>query len=65
MKPASKQKRVTLKMTHEQFQVIEKRAERCKVHHTVWMRSILMQVASQVSDDGYIRKIREPDGALT
>lgn len=65
MKLTMKQKRVVIRMTNEQFQAIEKRAERCGVHPNVWMRSILMQVASQVSDNGYIRKIREPDGALT
>jgi uncharacterized protein (DUF1778 family) len=61
----TKQRRVTLKLTQEQFKAIEQRAELCGVHTSVWVRSIVVQAASQVSEDGYIRKLREPNGALT
>jgi len=63
--PPIRQKVVTLKITPEQFKAIEQRAERCGVRTAVWVRSIVVQAASQPSDDGYIRKIREPNGALT
>jgi hypothetical protein len=66
MKPVpTKQKLVAFKVTLEQYRTIELRAERRGVRVSTWMRSILVQAASQVSDDGYIRKLREPDGALT
>jgi uncharacterized protein (DUF1778 family) len=66
MKPVpTKQKLVAFKVTLEQYKAIEQRAERRGVRVSTWMRSILVQAASQVSEDGYIRKLREPDGALT
>jgi hypothetical protein len=53
-----------VKLTSEQYRVIEQRAERCKVSVSVWMRSVLMQAASRPAKNGYLR-IHEPDGAMT
>jgi len=53
-----------VKFTPEQYRLIEQRAERCKVSVSVWMRSILLQVATRPAREGYHR-VREPDGALT
>lgn len=65
MKPAQMKTRfVGLKLTPDQYRVIEQRAERRGMRASVWMRSILLQAASRPSSDGYLR-IREPDGALT
>lgn len=68
MKPIpTKKKLVAFKMTHEQYRSIAQRAERRGVRVSTWMRSILLQAAmrAQESDDGYIRKLHEPDGALS
>jgi hypothetical protein len=54
----------TVKLAPDQSQMIEQRAQRCKVSVGVWMRVILMQVASKPSRDGYHR-VREPNGELT
>jgi uncharacterized protein (DUF1778 family) len=62
---SSKNERVTLRLTPEQHRLIDQRAKRCGVRMTVWMRSILLQVASrQEASDGYLR-VREPKGATT
>lgn len=65
----SKTKAATVKMTPEQYRLIEQRAKRRGVLPSVWMRSILLQAAtSKVSNDergrGFLH-IREPDGATT
>ena len=57
----------TIKMSHEQRQLINQRAKKCGVRASVWMRSILMQAvksAGREPEDGYLR-IREPDGVTT
>jgi uncharacterized protein (DUF1778 family) len=65
-----KTKAAAIRLTPDQYQLIEQRAERCKVSVSVWMRSILMQAASRSSrdesgaHDGYLR-IREPNGDLS
>lgn len=59
-----KTKTAGFKLTPEQFQALEQRAARCGVRPSVWMRSILLQAASQKPLKGYLR-IREPDGATT
>ncbi len=61
---SAKTKVRTLKFTPEQDKLIEERAERCKVSVSVWMRTVLLQVASRPAREGYHR-VREPDGALT
>lgn len=57
----TKSKKAEVKLTPDQYEMIVKRAERCGIRLTTWMRSILMQAAaSRAANDGYIR-IREPD----
>ncbi len=51
-----------VKLTPEQYRMIEARAERSKVTMSAWMRSILLQAAGRPPSNGYLR-IREPDGA--
>jgi hypothetical protein len=60
---SAKTKVRTLKFTPEQDKLIEQRAECCKVSVSVWMRTLLLQVANKKARDGYHR-VREPDGAL-
>jgi hypothetical protein len=62
--PPFKTKVAAVKLTPEQYREIEQRAERCGVRLSAWMRSILLQAASQKSRKGYLH-IREPDGATT
>jgi len=52
-----------MKLTDDQYRMIEARAGRCGVPMAVWMRSVILQVVrtSKPHGDGYIR-IREPDG---
>lgn len=64
MKVAIKSKVVTLKLTPEQFRVLEQSAQRCGVRLGPWMRAVLVQVAEQKPKKGFIR-IRELDGAST
>jgi hypothetical protein len=59
-----KTKAAGFKITPEQYQMLEQRAEHCGVRLSAWMRSILLQAASQKPRKGYLR-IREPDGATT
>lgn len=63
-RPSAKTISKTVKLAPDQLRLIEQRAERCKVSVVVWMRAILMQVASKPSRDGYHR-VREPNGELT
>lgn len=57
----TKSKKAQVKLTPDQHDMIIKRAERCGIRPTTWMRSILMQAASGRADNsGHIR-IREPD----
>lgn len=60
----AKTKMVSFKLTPEQRAAVERRAKKCGVPLSVWMRSILLQAASRQSSEGYLR-IREPDGATT
>lgn len=59
-----KTKQTALRMTLEQYRMLELRAEHCGVRLGPWMRSILLQAATQKARKGYLR-IREPDGATT
>ena len=52
---------ITVKVTPEQRQLIEKSAKRCGVKLAHWMRSILLQAATRQPAEGYLR-IREPNG---
>jgi hypothetical protein len=61
---ALKTKAVGFKVTPEQYQALEQRAAQCGVPLGFWMRSILLQAASQKPHKGHLR-IREPDGAVT
>ena len=58
----TKTKSTTLKLTPDQFKMIDQRAKDCGVRTSVWMRSILLQAAQKHPHEGYLR-IREPDGA--
>jgi len=60
----AKKRLVATKFTPEQFRAITQSAEKCGVHLSVWMRSILMQCTRRPSREGYIR-VRLPDGGLT
>lgn len=60
----SKNERVTLRLTAEQYRLIEQRARKCGVRLPVWMRSVLLQAAKREASEGYVR-IKEPDGATT
>jgi hypothetical protein len=66
MKPGPKTKRAMFKVTAEQYQLIEQRAERCGVRMGAWMRSVVLQAASRPRPrgEGYLR-IREPNGVIT
>lgn len=59
-----KTKIAAVKLTPEQYRGLEQRAEHCGVRLSAWMRSILLQAASQKPHKGHLR-IREPDGATT
>jgi predicted DNA binding CopG/RHH family protein len=52
------------KVTPEQYKAIEQRAAHNGMRLGTWMRSILLQAASQKPRKGYLR-IREPDGATS
>jgi predicted DNA binding CopG/RHH family protein len=52
------------KVSHEQYRAIEQRAASNGMRLSAWMRSILLQAASQKPRKGYLR-IREPDGATS
>jgi hypothetical protein len=54
----------TLRFTPEQYKMIAQRAERCKVSVAVWIRTVLLQVASRPAREGYHR-VREPNGELS
>lgn len=60
----SKTKMLTIKLTVDQFRLIDQRAEKCGVNRSRWMRSILLQAARSAAAQGYLR-IREPDGVIT
>jgi hypothetical protein len=56
-----KSKKVEVKLTPDQHEMVIRRAEKSGIRLATWMRVVLMQVArSQPANDGYIR-IREPD----
>jgi hypothetical protein len=59
-----KTRTVGFKLTAEQYRDLEQRAAHSGLRLGTWMRSILLQAASQKSRKGYLR-IREPDGATT
>lgn len=65
----TKTKVATIKLTPDQHKLIEKRAERCGVRPSVWMRFILLQAANaaptRVGRGEATLHIREPDGAIT
>jgi hypothetical protein len=57
-------RKAQIKVTSEQYRIIEQRAERCKMSLSAWARAILLQAATRPAQDGHLR-IKEPDGALT
>lgn len=59
-----KTKQTAIKFAPDQYRLLEQRAAHCGVRVSVWMRSILMQAATQKPRKGYLH-IREPDGATT
>jgi len=65
---SAKTRRVIIKFTPEQHELIRARALSRGLKTTVWMRSILLQAATNQSSAeggrGYVR-IREPNGDTT
>ena len=64
-----KTRQTAIKFSPEQYRLLEQRAEQCGVRVSVWMRSILLQAATQKPRTqppwkGYLH-ILEPDGATT
>jgi hypothetical protein len=49
----------SVKLTPEQYALIEQRAEQCGVRTGAWMRSILVQAATNKAKKGGVR-VREP-----
>jgi hypothetical protein len=60
----AKTKAVGFKLTVAQHGELEARAARAGVRLSTWMRSILLQAATQKPQKGYLQ-IREPDGTIT
>jgi hypothetical protein len=60
----TKTRSATVKLTPEQYKLVEQRAEKCQMSVSAWMRSILAQAAYRPANNGHIT-IREPDGATT
>lgn len=52
-----------VKLTDEQYRLIESRASQRGVSMSAWMRSVLVQAASKPMGNSYLR-IREPDGVM-
>jgi hypothetical protein len=61
MASGPKTKATTVKLTPDQYRLVDQRAKRCGLRLAQWMRSILIQAATRRPDAGYLR-IREPDG---
>lgn len=59
-----KTKVTAIRFAPEQHRLLEQRAAHCGVRLNAWMRSILLQAATQKPRKGYLH-IREPDGATT
>jgi hypothetical protein len=60
-----KTKTASMKLTPEQYKLIDQRAKQRGIRMSTWMRSILLQAAtSKYAQEGYLR-IREPDGVTT
>lgn len=59
-----KRKQHNIRFDPEQYRILEQRAAQCGMRIGTWMRSILMQAATQKPRKGYLH-IREPDGATT
>lgn len=56
-----KSKKLEIKVTPDQYEILVKRAERCGIRLTTWVRTVMMQAATgRAANDGFIR-IREPD----
>ena len=55
-----KTKAANFKVTPEQHRMLEQRAAHCGIRLSAWIRSILLQAATQKPRKGYLR-IREPD----
>jgi predicted DNA binding CopG/RHH family protein len=61
----AKTKAVTVKLTSEQYRLVERRALDRDLPLGVWIRQIITHAATREPDmDGYLR-IREPDGVTT
>lgn len=57
----SKTRGVLIKLTPEQYKMVEQRAERCGVRVGPWVRAVLLQVAKRTGAPG-MAQVREPDG---
>lgn len=60
---AAKTKQICLKLNPVQCRKLEQRAEQRGVSLSLWMRTILLQVANQPAREGYLR-VKEPNGDL-
>jgi len=61
--PPLKNKGIYVRLTPEQFKMIEQRAERCGVRMGPWMRAVILQVAKKNGAPGIV-PVREPEGSL-
>lgn len=59
-----KTKAIGFKVTPDQHRTLEQRAARNGMHLGAWMRSVLLQAATQKPHKGCLR-IREPNGNTT
>jgi len=59
--PPAKSKGIFLRLSPEQYRLIQQRAERCGVRVAPWIRTILLQVAKKTGTPG-VTSVREPDG---
>jgi len=60
----NKTRALTIKLTPDQYESVERRAGRCGVKMAIWARSIVLQAATRQGEQGYVR-IKEPNGATT
>lgn len=60
----AKTKMLTIKVTADQLRMIDAKADKCGVKRGPWVRSVVMQAARSIAQQGFLR-IREPDGVIT
>lgn len=58
----SKTRGILIKLTPEQYKMVEQRAERCGVRVGPLVRTVVLQIAKRTGAPG-IAQVREPDGA--